>query len=246
MKKNILIFALLLLSIINFAQGVAINTDGSNPDASAILDVKSTDMGILFPRMTESQRDAISTPTDGLIIFNIETGCVNYYFSGDWYESCGDIISAYTCEFSEDFTGLNTLPIGWTTSHPLQWTISATDYAGGTSSELEFYYSDFVVSQFTVTTDEINMSSCNNLELIFDYYVNWYEYSFTLRVQTSTDGISFTDRASQTVTSDIAATSWTVDLSAVDGEIFYLRFVFDGDEFNIFGWYIDNILITGN
>ncbi len=44
---------------------VAVNNDGSNADPSAILDVKSTSSGLLFPRMTEAQMNAIATPAAG-------------------------------------------------------------------------------------------------------------------------------------------------------------------------------------
>jgi len=48
MKQLILTTVLLLFSSLIFAQqGVAINTDNSNPDASAILDVKSANKGVL-------------------------------------------------------------------------------------------------------------------------------------------------------------------------------------------------------
>lgn len=45
--------------------------------ASAALDVRSTVRGFLPPRMTEAQRDAISTPPDGLMIFNTDSGTVD-------------------------------------------------------------------------------------------------------------------------------------------------------------------------
>ena len=38
-------------TIINAQTGVAINSDNSDPDASAALDVKATDQGILIPRV---------------------------------------------------------------------------------------------------------------------------------------------------------------------------------------------------
>ncbi len=43
------------------AQGVAVNNDGSSADASAMLDVKSATKGLLAPRMTQAQRDAIGS-----------------------------------------------------------------------------------------------------------------------------------------------------------------------------------------
>ncbi len=76
---------------------VAINTDGSNPDASAILDVKNTSKGFLPPRMTQAERDAISSPANGLLIFNTTTDCLNFYAAGYWNETCGgaDIPTVY-------------------------------------------------------------------------------------------------------------------------------------------------------
>jgi hypothetical protein len=69
MKNVTLLIALLLfLSKAMIAQ-VAVNTDGTSPDASSMLDVKSTAKGILVPRMTITQRDAISNPATGLLIF---------------------------------------------------------------------------------------------------------------------------------------------------------------------------------
>jgi hypothetical protein len=76
---------------------VAINTDGSSAAASAMLDVKSTNKGFLPPRMTESERDAISSPADGLVIFNTTSDCLNFYAAGYWNETCGipDVPTVY-------------------------------------------------------------------------------------------------------------------------------------------------------
>lgn len=48
---------------------VVISETAQTPDASAMLDVVSTDKGLLPPRMTEAQRDAIPNPSPGLIIY---------------------------------------------------------------------------------------------------------------------------------------------------------------------------------
>jgi len=76
-KLYFFIATLLLFSNAMFAQ-VAINSDASLPDNSAMLDVKSTTKGMLVPRMTAAQRDAISNPAKGLLIFCTDN---NAYYS---------------------------------------------------------------------------------------------------------------------------------------------------------------------
>jgi hypothetical protein len=65
--------ALLVLVALNgYSQSVGVNTDGSSPDVSALLDVKSTAKGVLVPRMTQAQRNAIATPATGLLIYQTD------------------------------------------------------------------------------------------------------------------------------------------------------------------------------
>ncbi|MBK7308271.1 MAG: hypothetical protein IPI88_15425 [Chitinophagaceae bacterium] len=83
MKKNILrIMITLLCASSAAAQSVAINTDGSNAAANALLDVKSTAKGILIPRMSKTERNAITTPETGLLVFQDAPDSVGFYFFG--------------------------------------------------------------------------------------------------------------------------------------------------------------------
>jgi hypothetical protein len=54
------------------------------PDASAELDITSTSKGLLPPRMTTTQRNAISTPAEGLMIYNITTHKLNFFNGSTW------------------------------------------------------------------------------------------------------------------------------------------------------------------
>lgn len=56
---------------------------GTVANASAKLDVSSTTQGLLIPRMTSTQRDAISSPAAGLIIYNTTTTKLEVY-NGAW------------------------------------------------------------------------------------------------------------------------------------------------------------------
>ncbi|GAB4377118.1 MAG: hypothetical protein Kow0075_05130 [Salibacteraceae bacterium] len=54
------------------AQNMGINSDGSLPDSTAMLDIKSTKRGLLIPRMTVAQRLSIANPAQGLIVFQTD------------------------------------------------------------------------------------------------------------------------------------------------------------------------------
>jgi len=60
---------------------------GTNaPNASAILTVTSTTGGILFPRMTTTERNAIATPADGLVIYNTTDNKLQVRAGGAWVD----------------------------------------------------------------------------------------------------------------------------------------------------------------
>ncbi|SMD31859.1 Head domain of trimeric autotransporter adhesin [Reichenbachiella faecimaris] len=56
------------------------------PDASAALEVSSTSGGLLMPRMTTTERDAISSPADGLMIYNTTTTTFQGRAGGAWVD----------------------------------------------------------------------------------------------------------------------------------------------------------------
>ena len=70
-----------------YAQNVGVGT--SSPDNSAKLDVTATDGGLLIPRMTEVQRDAIATPAIGLMIFQTDGTVGFYYYDGAAWTAIG-------------------------------------------------------------------------------------------------------------------------------------------------------------
>jgi microcystin-dependent protein len=82
---------------INGATGnVGIGT--TTPDASAALDVTSTDKGVLFPRMTQAQRTAIASPATGLLVY--QTGgnpnlSGYYYYSGTSWTKLASLQTNY-------------------------------------------------------------------------------------------------------------------------------------------------------
>ena len=84
----------------NTTGNVGIGT--SSPNASAILDITSTTKGITFPRMTSTQRNAISSPTNGLQVFDITTNSIWYYDGTSWVNSVS------VASFGDIKTGIQT------------------------------------------------------------------------------------------------------------------------------------------
>ena len=67
---------------INAAGNVGIGT--TSPTASALLDITSTTKGLLPPRMTTAQRDAIASPATGLQVYNTTTSALNVFNGTAW------------------------------------------------------------------------------------------------------------------------------------------------------------------
>ena len=84
MKTFTLSFIFLILFLTSQVNGqVAINTDGSAPHASAMLDVTSISRGFLPPRMTSAQKGAILNKESGLLIYQTDNPIGYYFWNGN-------------------------------------------------------------------------------------------------------------------------------------------------------------------
>ncbi|MCH1473783.1 MAG: hypothetical protein L7V85_07700 [Bacteroidia bacterium] len=87
--KSNLIF-LIFTSFSVFSQ-VGIGT--TSPDPSSVLDIQATsnDKGILIPRLTQAQRNTISSPATGLMIFQTDGNVGFYFYDGSSWDSFGEV-----------------------------------------------------------------------------------------------------------------------------------------------------------
>jgi uncharacterized protein (TIGR02145 family) len=150
MKKIILaavfIIALFITTSSNAQVGIGVSTADRNP--SAQLDVFSTTKGLLPPRMTTTQRDAIVNPASGLVIFNSTTNSLEYKSSTGWV-----LLAAATPTVIPD--ALPTIQIGiqkWMTQNlntsfyrngdTIPYVTDATAWAGLTTGAWCYYNND--------------------------------------------------------------------------------------------------------
>jgi hypothetical protein len=74
----------LILGRVDGTNPTRVGIGTTTPNSKAALDVTSTTMGFLPPRMTTEQRDAITSPPDGLMIYNTTTHKINFYNGSAW------------------------------------------------------------------------------------------------------------------------------------------------------------------
>jgi hypothetical protein len=130
MKNRLFLLASALLcalaaSLPTLAQNVGLNADGTTAHPSAILDMTATDKGVLVPRMTQAQRDAVAAPATGLLVFQTDNTPGFYYYNGTaWVPIGGASGWALTgnAATATDF-------LGTTTNQPLRFRANNLEHA---------------------------------------------------------------------------------------------------------------------
>jgi hypothetical protein len=114
------------------------------PDASAKIDVSSTTKALLPPRMTTTQRDAISSPADGLVLYNTTTNKMTVRQNGAWKEIdvLGDpVVARYTSNAGQSIPDVTSTTVNFedvvfdpysAVTTGASWVFTAPTGAGGT------------------------------------------------------------------------------------------------------------------
>lgn len=160
--KYILYCFAALLPVFSVAQV----TIGANtpPDPSATLDIQSTNGGLLYPRLTTAQRNAIVNPAVGLIIYNATTNCVQTYFPlSGWQDVRCDCqsfpSSAFTFPNSISANAAASF-VATTPGMTYSWTFQGGSPGTGTNQTESVTWAS--PGSYTVTLTVTDNSGCNS------------------------------------------------------------------------------------
>lgn len=152
---------------------------------------------------------------------------------------------------NETFNTVGTFPVGWTRTGPSTsiWAVVNSANAGGTAPELSMTYQPSANGQYRFISPSFDSRNMHDMTLSFRHLLDDYEGSsttYTIGVQISRDLTNWTTLWSVTGTTGFAATQRSVSISYDKGmsQTTYIAFWFSGNNFNIDGWYIDNINLS--
>ena len=84
MRKRLFLLGLACMISMNLHAQISINESGSTADSSAMLDISSSDKGLLIPRMDSTSRQNIQNPAEGLMVYDNTTHSFWYYDDSEW------------------------------------------------------------------------------------------------------------------------------------------------------------------
>lgn len=106
MKNYIFALLLVILSQTSTLAQIAINSDNSPANPTAMLDLSNSDKGVLIPRMSTAQRDAIPHPiSPGLVVYLTDSNAFSYYNGSQWKVQGMDHLGNHIAERTLDMKG---------------------------------------------------------------------------------------------------------------------------------------------
>jgi hypothetical protein len=124
----------------------------ASPNSKSVLDLVSTTKGLLTPRMTSTQRNAIVSPPTALEIFNSTTSHKNYYDGSNWQElSSNGLASDWTSSNSASIDGDTYSAIQCNPSTEAKAYVGIADVTNTSSTPKPIYFSGGSVNNVSST-----------------------------------------------------------------------------------------------
>ena len=175
---------------------------------------------------------------------------VNTY-SGGLSANAATFCGVGTLPMTQNFP-TSTLPNCWTkqisgTGAIDKWTVSNTANAGGAAYEMLSTWQNINPATTRLVTPPINTLGISKLNLSFKHFIDAYGIGCTFRIQSSTDGVTWTNEAwsvASTATNVGPETVNTTVLSNINSPTTFIAFVIDGNLYQYDYWYIDDVSVT--
>lgn len=191
MKTVITLWLFLSLAISNAQVGIGTN----DPEESSILDVESSSKGFLPPRLTVTQRDAITNPAEGLMVYVSDTQCshkngVHFYNGTTWTHLSKGSLAVYTDLFKNQVFG-GSAP-GTTLANSIRSTNINSRYTA-LSNAAWLFNTAISGNEFHVYNSDGNDATTEfgfALDLLCSYRINTIEITARYSVSTSAQRIA--------------------------------------------------------
>lgn len=154
MNKKLKLIAVLMLSSLSGIAQIGIGT--TNPDTSSALDISATNKGLLTPRMTTTQRNAIVSPAVGLLVYDTDTKSLWSYDGTNWVAGGGigkfvDGSDPTTAVYNNGNVAIGAV----NTSHRLQVVRTLTTDVANTGTRIDASYNGTGNSTWTYGLDAV-------------------------------------------------------------------------------------------
>ncbi len=174
----------------------------------------------------------------------------NTYSSG-FAASATTFCGTFTLPLTENFA-TSVLPNCWTkqvsgTGTTDKWTVSNTFNAGGGAYEMKSTYQNINPAINRLVTPPINTMGQPSLNLSFKHYIDGYGTGCTFRIQSSSDGVNWTNEAwslASSVSNVGPATVNTTIVNNLNSMTTMVAFIIEGNLYQYDYWYVDNVSIT--
>ena len=202
---------------------------------------------------------SVSAPLIGLTAnttYNYRVKAVNAigttYGSNMTFTTTANPTIVLTLPVTENFNSPN-LPAGWTTQNigtgmSERWSVSNSANAGGGANELKCSYLYITSGTTRIITPAINTVGVTTIAMSFKHMFEDFSPGATLKIQSSQDGITWTDEAwslaSKSAVPVGPETINTIITHNLNAATTYIAFVVDGNLYQFNYWYIDNLLLT--
>ncbi len=165
------------------------------------------------------------------------------------FSQSGKSTDNITFAFYEDFSGLESLPDGWSVMGlgNNNWKISNTDDASGIAPELHFDWSPSIDGTTRLVTPAINSEGLSEIALSFKHYFHFYiAGTDSIKIETTSDGGATWNQVWAhylTATIEPETKSLNITTPDVGSTNLQIAFTFAGNSYNIYDWKIDEVAV---